>query len=148
MTLTRRLLHKHHHELWGIFKGDLQVGAISSGIGLNGGMIWTWRCGFHPGCSPSQMTEGTQPSYDNAKAEFEKAWGRLEPQITAEMADEWLKQQAWTAWKYAMRDAGLPLPTATTTGRSKCFCGAEIMDDGLSEHIAAKHTGTKNPYRA
>ena len=36
---------------------------------------------------------------------------------------------------YAMFDAGLPLPTQLTSGRSKCFCGAEIDIAGVDRHV-------------
>jgi hypothetical protein len=49
------------------------------------------------------------------------------------------RQRAWTAWKYAMHDAGLPLPTQLTSGRSKCFCGAEIDIAGVEDHVTAAH---------
>ena len=81
MTLTRRLLHKHHHESWGIFHGDVQVGGISSGIGTNGKTMWQWSCGFYPGCDKHQMTVGAQLTYDEAKAAFQEAWERLRPHI-------------------------------------------------------------------
>ncbi|HEX3876376.1 MAG TPA: hypothetical protein VHW24_05285 [Bryobacteraceae bacterium] len=38
-----------------------------------------------------------------------------------------------------MHDAGLPLPTQLTSGRSKCFCGAEIDIAGMQAHVAAAH---------
>ncbi len=147
MTLTRRLLKTERFESWAIYKGDLQVGTLSSGIAVTGNATWTWRCGFYPGCEPHQRTEGTQPTYDEAKTELERAWERLESQITADMADEWLKNQAWTAWKYAMWEAGCKMPAQTQTGRSKCFCGVEITAETTPAHIYEKHMTTKNPYR-
>jgi hypothetical protein len=148
MTLTRRRLKTQRFESWGIYKGDLQVGTISAGIGTNGDQIWRWSCGFYPGCDAGERSEGIQPTYDEAKTEFEKAWERLEPQITADMAEEWLKNQAWTAWKYEMWEAGCKIPAQTQTGRSKCFCGVEITAETTPGHVYDKHTTTKNPYRS
>jgi len=39
----------------------------------------------------------------------------------------WRCQRAWTAWKYAMWDAGMKMPTQMPDLRSRCFCGAEIV---------------------
>jgi hypothetical protein len=87
------------------------------------------------------MTVGTQPTYDEAKAEFEKAWEWLGPQITPAMRTEWHHDRAWTAWKYAMREAGCKLPSQTTTGVSRCFCGAEITAESVPGHVDAEHMG-------
>jgi hypothetical protein len=140
-TLTRKLLSDEHRQSWGIFDGELRVGSISSGIGTNGKTVWQWSCGFYPGCEPHQQSIGTAPTYDQAKAEFKKAWERLQPQITPEMRDEWLQQQAWIAWMYAMREAGCKLPSQTTTGVSRCFCGVEITAESAPNHVFAVHMG-------
>jgi hypothetical protein len=34
-----------------------------------------------------------------------------------------------------MHDAGLPLPTQSTGGRARCFCGAEIDIASMSPHV-------------
>jgi len=31
-------------------------------------------CGFYPGCHPRECTDGTAASFDQARADFEKAW--------------------------------------------------------------------------
>jgi hypothetical protein len=147
--LTRRLLRKHHHETWGIFDCDVGVGSISSGIGTNGKTIWQWSCGFYPGCDKrTQQTSGSCATYDEAKAAFQEAWEQLKPQITPEMRDEWLYEQAWTAWKYAMREAHCKMPTQNTDGRSRCFCGTEITTDSMPDHVRTAHMGTNPPSRA
>lgn len=148
MTLTRRSLNTERFESWGIYKGDLQVGTISAGIGPNGDPIWRWSCGFYPGCDAGQRCEGIQLTYAKAKAEFKKAWERLEPQITPAMADEWLKSEASTAWKYAMWEAGCKMPAQVPTGVSRCFCGAEITAETMPAHVYDKHMTTRNPYRS
>ena len=139
--LTRRRLHKRF-ESWGIFYGDVQVGHISKMIGLGSSVIWQWSCGFY-GCETHQQSSGNQDSFDEAKAAFAGAWNLLQPQITEAMLDEWRKHQAWTAWKYAMIDAGCRLPTQSTTGRARCFCGAEITIAGFTDHVYAEHMGAK-----
>lgn len=56
--LTHRLLNNEHHQSWGIFGGDVQVGRISEINGTGGQMIWQWSCGFYPGCETHQQTAG------------------------------------------------------------------------------------------
>lgn len=82
---------------------------------------------------------GTAASFDNATNAFGAAWAKLEPMITQEDYDAHRRQRAWTAWKYAMHAAGLPLPTRLTSGQSKCFCGAGIDIAGAASHVAAAH---------
>jgi hypothetical protein len=53
------------------------------------------------------------------------------------------RERARTAWKYAMWNAGCRMPTQETSGRSRCFCGAEIGVAGFSEHVYAAHMATR-----
>jgi hypothetical protein len=48
-------------------------------------------------------------------------------------------QRAWTAWKYAMHDAGFKLPTQSADSRSRCFCGAAIDTVGMAQHVNTAH---------
>lgn len=140
MTLTRRLFQENHYQRWDIFDGDVRVGTITEINGTEGQMLWQWSCGFYPGCDKrTQQTAGSCDTFDEAREEFQRAWERLEPEITPEMRGEWLEHQAFTAWKYAMHDAGCRMPTQSTTGRSRCFCGAEITTLGVDNHIRALH---------
>jgi hypothetical protein len=36
-----------------------------------------------------------------------------------------------------MHDASLPPPTQLVSGRARCFCGVEIDNKGISDHVAA-----------
>ncbi len=65
-------------------------------------------------------------SFVEAPDAFGAAWAKLEPLITQKDYDAHRRQRAWTAWKHAMHDARLPLPTQLTSGQLKCSCGAEI----------------------
>ena len=38
-----------------------------------------------------------------------------------------------------MHDASLPLPTQLASGRARCFCGTEINNKGLADHVVAAH---------
>jgi hypothetical protein len=142
-ALTRRRLNERF-ESWGIFYGEVQVGGLSQHIGVGSTMIWQWSCGFYPGCDRrTQMSAGNALTFEEAKAEFQKSWVRLQPQITPAMIDEWRQQRAFTAWKYAMIDAGCQLPTQSTTGRARCYCGNEVTIAGMPEHVHEQHMGTK-----
>lgn len=148
MKLTRRRLNEKF-ESWGIFYGDVQVGGLTHQNGVGSSMHWQWACGFYPGCDlRTQMSAGKEDLFDDAKTAFQKAWDRLRPQITPAMLDEWRKHQAFTAWKYAMWDAKCRMPTQSTTGRSRCFCGDEITSDAIEAHIQRRHMGTKQTEEA
>lgn len=140
MPLVRRRLDTENPESWGIFDGDVKVGGLTKVNGTGGKDLWQWSCGFYPGCDKrTQQSGGNKDTFDEAKAAFQQAWDKLQPQITPEMRDEWLYQQAFTAWKYAMHEAGCRMPTQNTTGRSRCFCGAEITIEEMPEHVRAAH---------
>lgn len=142
MPLTRRLFRENHYQRWDIFDGDVCVGALTEVSGTEGRMLWQWCCGFYPGCDLRQQSAGNEDTFDRAKACFQEAWERRRPQITQAMRDEWLYQEASTAWKYAMHDAGCKLPTATNTGVSRCFCGAEVTIRDVPGHVRAAHMQT------
>jgi hypothetical protein len=47
---------------------------------------------------------------------------------------------AWdVAWKQAMWDAGLKLPTHVADGRLTCFCGAQIGIADMEQRVLAAH---------
>jgi hypothetical protein len=33
-----------------------------------------WRCGFYPGSEPGECTSGIAATFDQARADFERAW--------------------------------------------------------------------------
>lgn len=146
MPLTRRPRNvEGRFESWLIFDGDLGVGRIEErqGVPLHVDK-WQWSCGFYPGCDlRTQIRNGTAETFDAARAAFQQAWDWLEPQVTPAMRLEWLRDRAYAAWKYQMKDLGYRMPTANTTGRSKCFCGADITIADAAAHIYAEHMGTK-----
>jgi hypothetical protein len=51
----------------------------------------------------------------------------------------WRYQRDSTAWKYAMWDGGLKMPTQLPSGRSKCFCGADLTISGVPDHVRSAH---------
>ena len=92
------------------------------------------------GFTPRGTAEGIAATFDQARADFEAAWHAIQPKITEADYQEHRLQRASTAWKYAMHDdAGAKLPTAVSSGRSKCFCGAELTAQNISDHVLAAH---------
>lgn len=139
--LTRRRDATEDLEQWSIWDGNVCVGVMRQ-VGSTGGkMIWQWSCGLR---GLPREPSGSADTFNQAKEAFRKAWQEVEPQITPEMRTEWLEQQAHTAWKYAMHDAGCRLPTQSPDGWSHCFCGARITVAGVPDHIRAAHMGTKS----
>ena len=137
--LTRRRLNVGF-ESWGVFYADVRVGGISRRSGVPDWVDpWAWSCGFTPGCGPGETISGTAATFDLAKVEFEKAWKRLASIKSEDHFQEWRDFRDFTEWKYTMWGSHLPLPTQTTTGVSKCFCGAEISMAQTETHIRAVH---------
>jgi hypothetical protein len=102
---------------------------------------WQWSCGFYPGTEPGEYRTGIAEAFDLAQAGFQPAWREMLARRTEADFQAWRDAQAFTAWKYAMWDAGAKLPTQTASGRSHCFCGMPI-DIASTTGIFATRTGT------
>jgi hypothetical protein len=79
---------------------------------------------------------------DQARADFEEAWRVFLSHRTEADFQEWRAHRAFTAWKYRMWDTGYRLPTQSTDGRSKCFCGAGLTIGGVPDHVRSVHLET------
>jgi hypothetical protein len=97
---------------------------VQSGLPLSAPQ-WRWDVGFYPIDHRGRSRTGYASRFDQVRAAFEAAWQDYLPQCTEDFAEH-RRQRTFTAWKYAMHDAGLPLPTQSATGRARCFWGAEI----------------------
>jgi len=74
-ALTRRRDRDRREECWLIYFGDVHVGTIAIRTGApHEEDPWGWACGFYPGCHPRECTDGTAATFDQARADFEKAW--------------------------------------------------------------------------
>lgn len=143
-ALTRRRDREAAKESWQIFYGDVRIGTVSERSGAAHRLdCWEWACGF-ASLPAGSHKHGTAVSLDRAKEAFEEAWRELHPRCTEAQLQEQREQDAWTAWKYRMFDSGRKLPTATETGWSKCFCGADIDNAGTAAHIKAHHMDQAN----
>jgi hypothetical protein len=142
-ALTRRRVSGTDLESWRVFYGDVQVGTIGMRSGVPVGVDqWNWACGFYPASDRVRSERGIAADFFTARAAFEAAWRRLLPTLKESDFQEYRREHAWTAWRYAMWDAGYRMPTQTPSGRSRCFCGAEINTAGASEHVYAAHVET------
>ena len=97
------------------------------------------RCGFYPGTDPGEGSGGTGATFEAVRAEFEAAWRIFLPTRTEADFQAWRDQRDRTAWKYAMWDAGMKMPTQRPDGRSRCFCGAKIDIRSTEQHIRDAH---------
>lgn len=141
-TLSRRRDRNAPTESWHVYFGDVRVGWI----GLRAGVPthtapWGWSCGFYPGSEPGEHRTGTGIDFEEARAGFEAAWKVFSAARTERDFERWRESRDFTAWKYAMRDANLKLPTELTGGLARCFCGEPIDDASIRDHIRSRHAG-------
>jgi hypothetical protein len=140
-TLTRRRSTDAHAESWQIFYGDVQVGTIGIRAGVPVDVDqWGWSCGFYPRSHRVEHHDGTAETFERARADFEAAWRDHLPSCTEADFTEYRRQRHWTAWKYAMHAAAMKLPTQSTDGRARCFCGAEIVTATTARHVIEHHS--------
>jgi hypothetical protein len=136
-ALTRRR-YPERQDCWHVYYGDVHVGTIAIRVGIPFGCHpWDWDCGFYPGCSPGEFTNGTAQTFE--RAGFEAAWLAFLPKRTEADFQAWREAQAFTAWKYQMWETGKQLPTQTSTGRSTCYCGATLTIGDTDEHVFSAH---------
>jgi hypothetical protein len=139
MQLTRRR-STDRPDCWHIYYGDVQAGTIAMRSGNpHDTDPWEWSCGFYPGSRPGEIQSGTSETFDQARAEFGSAWAVFLANRTEDDFQAWRYQRDWTAWKCAMWDAHLKLPTQLTSGRSKCLCGAELTISNVTDHVRTAH---------
>jgi len=139
MQLTRRR-STDRPDCWHIYSGDVHAGTIALRAGNpHDTDPWEWSCGFYPGSRPGEIQSGTSETFDQARAEFGSAWAVFLANRTEADFQAWRNQRDLTAWKYAMWDRGFKLPAQLPSGRSKCFCGADLTMSGVPDHVRAAH---------
>jgi hypothetical protein len=62
------------------------------------------------GFPPREHTSDTAATFDQARADFERAWAAFLPNRTEADFQAWRDQQAWTAEKYRRFDRGERMP--------------------------------------
>jgi len=142
-ALTRRRDPDAQQETWQIYYGDVRVGTISEETGKpTGTPSWQWVCGFYPG-NPAEHARGSAKTFDQARGAFEIAWRYFLAKCTEADFDEYRRNRAFHAWKEAMSEAGLKLPTQVADSRATCFCGAAIGVADFEQHVYAAHMEPK-----
>jgi hypothetical protein len=94
---------------------------------------WEWNCGFYPGSHPRECTNDTAATFDQARADFERAWAVFLSRRTEADFQNWRDDRDWHARKYAMWVAGEKLPSQKPTSLMRCPCG-ETFDSHRLEH--------------
>ena len=147
-TLTRRRDRRSRHQkTWQIYYGDVRVGTIGERAGVPiEADPWGWNLGFYPGTEPPHP-DGTAATFELARAAFGECWQQTLPTLTEAQFEAWRHDRDSHAWKHAMWDAHLKLPTQMPDGRARCFCGAEITIAGVDAHIRATHRGPHEQIR-
>jgi hypothetical protein len=131
--LTRRR-YPERQNCWHVYFGDVRVGTIARRTGCPVDVDqWSWQCGFYPGSRPDEYLDGTAATFDQARADFEKAWRRLSAQRTEADYQAWRDQRDWTARKYAMWERGEKMPSQHPNSLMRCPCG-ETFDSHCREH--------------
>ena len=73
-ALTRRR-YPGRPDCWHIYFGDVRVGTIARRVGNPFDTDpWEWDCGFYPGSHPGEHRNDTAATFDEARADFERAW--------------------------------------------------------------------------
>jgi hypothetical protein len=109
-TLTRRR-YPERPDCWHVYYGDVRVGTIARRVGNpHDTDPWEWNCGFYPGSHPREHTSDTAATFEQACADFERAWAAFLPNRTEADFQAWRDQQAWTAEKYRRFDRGERMP--------------------------------------
>jgi len=111
-------------ECWRIYYGDVHVGTIAERTGnRHDTEPWEWRCGFYPGSNPGECTYGTADTFDQARADFERAWSAFLSKRTEADFQAWRDQRDWTERKYAMWARGERMPSQMPSSLMRCRCG-------------------------
>jgi len=122
--LSRRRSHDSHREVWLVFYGDIPAGTIGERAGVPADLDrWGWTCGFYPGVEPRQHRHGSAPTFEEARAGFEEAWGLLLPALSEKAFDEWRQDRDFRAAIQSKRDRGEKLDTEIPSSMMRCVCG-------------------------
>ena len=94
----------HRSNSWLIYFRDIHCGSVSHAVGLPwAAQRWARFCSFYPGSEPGEQAHGTADKFDQARADFDKAWRVfLSRQIERDF-EEWARP---TRRKYEARDRG------------------------------------------
>jgi hypothetical protein len=140
MPILTRRRYPERPDCWHIYYGDVHAGTIAKRVGNPPDTDpWEWSCGFYPGSHPREHETGTSATFDQARAEFERAWEVFSSKRSEADYQEWREARDWHAWKYRMVDTRHKLPTQMRDGRSTCFCGVGLTIASVDDHIRSAH---------
>jgi hypothetical protein len=144
-TLTRRRSLDHREKCWHIYFGDVHVGTITERVGNpHDTDQWEWSCGFYPGSEPGEIQSDTAATFEEARADFERAWRVFLSNRTEADFQAWRDQRDWTERKYALWDAGKPGKPCSTY--LKCPCGDIFNSHCLEDNLLhVPHITTTGP---
>jgi hypothetical protein len=98
---------EHNRQCWHIYYGDVHVGTIAERTGNpHDTDPWEWNCGFYPGSHPREHQSDTAATFEDARADFERAWLVFLSKRTEADFQAWRDERDWTERKYALWDAG------------------------------------------
>jgi hypothetical protein len=113
--LTRRRSADHRHNCWHIYYGD----AIAERTGNpHDTDPWEWSYGY-PGSHPREHQSDTAATFEQARADFERAWQVFLSNRTEADFQTWRDERDWTERKYALWDAGRRLEPPKGTAREQ-----------------------------
>jgi len=82
-TLTRRR-YPERPDCWHVYYGDVRAGTIARRVGNPFDTDpWEWNCGFYPGSHPRKHTSDTAATFEQARADFERAWAACDLGMSA-----------------------------------------------------------------
>jgi hypothetical protein len=97
-ALARRRYPERHECWWHVYYGDIHAGTIALRVGIpHDEDPCGWSCSFYPGSHLGECTNGSAPTFDDARADFEAAIF-LSKRTEADLQG-WREAQAWAAWK-------------------------------------------------
>ncbi len=92
---------------------------------------------------PRQHRDGSAPTFEQARRKFLFIWRQILPTIDGAAFEAYRRSRAFHKWKYRMWNEGVKMPTQLASGKSKCFCGAEIDLTNTEDHIYSAHMDLK-----
>jgi hypothetical protein len=151
--LTRRR-SEHHRHCWHVYYGDVHVGTIAERTGNpHDTHPWEWSCGFYPGSHPREHQSDTAATFEQARADFERAWLVFLSKRTEADFQAWREQRDWTERKYALWDAGKRLEPTASKGTAREQAMKKISENPRFKEAPSSGTGYvigghKTPNRA
>jgi hypothetical protein len=122
MPMLTRRRYTERPDCWHIYYGDVRVATIARRIGNpHDTNPWEWSCGFYPGSHPREHQSDTAATFEQARADFERAWLVFLSNRTEADFQKWRDQRDWPARKYALWDAGKRLEPPKGTARDQAM---------------------------